>query len=468
MGRKFIGIDIGTTFLKGAVIDLEHITVGAPVRVAFPPFITGLPASHREVDPNTIVGAVQELILKLHASTPDCDGIVMCTQMHGLVLADRNGNALSNAITWQDERTLDADADSHQSTYSLMMAQISEQERLALGNDLLPGRPLGALYWMQQHDTGRVDSTADEVYPCSIADFVAAHLCRTGPVTDASNAAAHGAYNLHTADWHHEIISRLRLDHYAWPRIVPYNTVVGYTDMAGHSIPCYVPTGDHQCAVLGTLLGEDELSINASTGSQVGMLTSRFEASLACQTRPYFDGKFLKAVIHIPAGRALAALIRLLSELADAQGVSLPDPWAYVERTSLARADTDLRMNLAFFPSSCGDRGSIDNITEGNLTIGDLFAAACENMAHNYFECAGRIAARHPWSRLVFSGGLMRRLTVLRQSTIRRFGLDCRFAPSDEDTLLGLLVIALMCSGQCATAREASRLVAESTRTTVS
>ena len=68
-------------------------------------------------------------------------------------------------------------------------------------------------------------------------------------------------------------------------------------------------------AILGALLQRDELSLNISTGSQVSLLKPKVEFG-NFQTRPFFDGRFSITITHIPAGRALNALVKLLSELA--------------------------------------------------------------------------------------------------------------------------------------------------------
>ena len=72
-----------------------------------------------------------------------------------------------------------------------------------------------------------------------------------------------------------------------------------------------------------------ELSLNISTGSQVSLLT---ETPLPgnYQTRPYFAGRFLNTITHLPAGRSLNALVELLGELALAEGHVLRDPWSTI------------------------------------------------------------------------------------------------------------------------------------------
>jgi sugar (pentulose or hexulose) kinase len=89
------------------------------------------------------------------------------------------------------------------------------------------------------------------------------------------------------------------------------------------------------------------------------------------------------------------------------------------------------------------------------MTIGHLFHAMFSGMADNYANCADRIAPQRDWSRLVFSGGVALKNQVLRQLVCERLGQDHRLAPSDEDTLFGLLVLSLAFTGRTASVREA-------------
>jgi sugar (pentulose or hexulose) kinase len=181
------------------------------------------------------------------------------------------------------------------------------------------------------------------------------------------------------------------------------------------------------------------------------------------QTRPFFDGRFLATVTHIPAGRALNALVRLLSELAEAQGLSLADPWPYIAREAAATGRTELCVDLAFFDSSCGDRGQIARIREAELTVGHLFRAAFQNMADNFLSCALRLSPDRAWRGLVLSGGLAQ-IEPLRQLISDRFHVGYRLCPTAEDTLLGLLVLALSFTGRAGSVAEATARVREAYR----
>jgi hypothetical protein len=89
-----------------------------------------------------------------------------------------------------------------------------------------------------------------------------------------------------------------------------------------------------------------------------------------------------------------------------------------------------------------GEKGSIQNIRESNLTVGTLFRAAFANMAENYFACAERVWPERAWKNIVFSGGLGRKISLLRTLIQERFQTGYRLCPMEEDSLLGLLVLA--------------------------
>jgi sugar (pentulose or hexulose) kinase len=102
----FLGIDLGTSFLKGAVLNLEARRLEHVRRTPFPPPIENAGPLHCEFDPDAILAAVRALIAELAPYAADCEGIVACSQMHGMVLVNDGGAAASNCITWQDERVL--------------------------------------------------------------------------------------------------------------------------------------------------------------------------------------------------------------------------------------------------------------------------------------------------------------------------------------------------------------------------
>jgi len=419
----FFGIDVGTSFIKGAVIDVDSRQLRHTERVPFPPFRGSAPPLHCEVDPSAVMEAVEDLLARLTLHTPHCGGLVLCGQMHGFVLANGRGEAVSNYISWLDQRVSPREFDE-------IAALVTESERREIGNEFRPGIALSLLYWLKRNAA----MPRGEVTPLSIADFVAGRLCGTLPAMEPTQAAAFGALRIGTLRWHEEAIGKLGLQSLRWPEVLPAGSVIG----TWRGAPCRAAAGDQQCALAGALLEDGELSVNIGTGSQVALLAD----SAACenyQTRPYFGGRFLRTITHIPGGRALSALIGLLTDLG---GATEEDAWRRIEPAVAAVPSTDLHAGIALFPGPCGDRGFLENLHEGNLGIGHVFRAVFESMSRNYEACARRIDPGRIAKRVVFSGGVARRLPALRELTSSALGLPSRLSPHPEDTLFGLMVLA--------------------------
>ncbi len=448
---SFIGIDLGTTFIKGAVLNLETRHLHHVRRVPFPPQLENTAPLACEFDPEEILAAARALIAELAPHAADCEGIVMCAQMHGMVLMDGRGEVKSNCVTWRDQRVVMPHPSGSESYYQALSRKVRPSQVRQLGNELDPGRPICYLFWFAEQGM-----LAPGLIPVSLPDFVLSVLCGSEPGVEATNAGAYGALNLQTLNWHEEVIEELGLDHLCWPAIRRLGEVVGRLDVQGRRVPCYTPVGDYQCALTGALFGADEVSLNIATGSQVSRMTPHLALG-DCQTRPFFEGKFLNTFTDPPGGRALNVIVDLLCELPRSQGVNLEDPWESFVQAAEDVDDTDLEVDLNFFPTPRGDRGRISNIRQDNLTMGHLFRAAFQNMADSYYHCAVRLDPAKSWKNLLLSGGLACKLEVLRRIIHRRFDAPYRLPPFEEDTLFGLLILASVFSGRARSIEELAR-----------
>ncbi len=388
------------------------MAVRQTARVPFPDFIAGLPESHREVDPAAVLAAVHALL----DGMPACDAVVVCGQMHGFVLVNERGEAMSNYVSWLDQRV-------SASEFSGMAARLTEQDLAEIGNEFRASIAVCQLAHAKPTD----------VTPVTIADYVIGRLCGVAPVMEPTQAAAFGALRLGTLEWHDGVIGKLGLEGVRWPRVVPSGSVVGHW----RGTPVYASVGDQQCALAGALLRDREISVNIGTGSQVAMLVDRMSAD-GVQTRPYFGGRFLRTITHIPGGRALSALLGLLGELG---AVGEEEAWRKIEEAVAGTPGTDVSASIAYYPGPCGDSGWFRGLREDNLTVGHLFRAVFESMAGNYRECAGRLDPGRLAEGIVFSGGVARRNALLRELTGVAIGLPSRLSPHPEDTMYGLLVL---------------------------
>ncbi len=449
---SFIGIDLGGTFIKGAILDVDSIQIKHTRRRPFPDFEAGA-AYERAVSPEKVLPAFRALLDDLLSLDPACDGLLLCGQMHALVFCDGQGNQKSQIITWQDQRTALPFDDAGRSCFDLLKETLHNWDLRTLGNEFRPGLPLTQLFFLKQKGM-----LPEGLYPACLMDFVVANLCKTAPVTDSTNAEAYGVFNVINGNWDFRLIEKLGLDQLIWPEVKPHFTPVGTFTHQGREIPCYVAAGDQQCALLGSFIKERELSLNIATGSQVSMLSENCELG-DYQIRPYFEGKYLNTITHIPAGRALNALIHLITEISASQ---MPSDaiWEYIQREVEKLSDTNLNVSITFYDGPLGNSGHIANMQENNMTVGNVFLAAFNSMAENYYECALRLSPEQGWDLIVFSGGLVSKIPASQKIIIQKFGnIPWYINETQEDTLLGLLTIVMKISNIKQSLFEAASLV---------
>ncbi|MBL8699890.1 MAG: hypothetical protein JNK67_16040 [Alphaproteobacteria bacterium] len=432
---RSIAIDIGSSSIKGGVLDLERALVAHTERTPFPDPVPDLAPGFHEVDVDAIVQGARKVLISLLRRTPDARGLRIASQMGGVVLVDARGRPLTRYLSWRDQRTLQPDAGAAAPPLQALRESWTDAQFEQLGKELKPGSTSALLNWLARR--GQLPAGA---MPVTIGDYVLAALCAAPPRMHRTNAI--GLLDLRSGDWHHEAFAAARIAGLRWPELAGEEEPVGQVVAEGRRIDAFAAIGDQQAALFGIELGPTELSINASTGSQVSQVTSTFQPG-DCQSRCWFGGKFLNTVTHIPAGRSLAVLESLLTELPRAAGIEIADSWRLIAAATEVSSDAGgLACDLGFFASAMGDRGRIEGITTENLTVGNLFRAAFDFMADSYLACSRRLAATPSWTRLAVSGGLVQAFPALRQRIADRFLLPMREVPEQEETLMGLLKLA--------------------------
>jgi sugar (pentulose or hexulose) kinase len=428
-----LGLDVGSTSIKGAVLDLERGEVRGVAQTPFPAPLKGLPTGCFEVEPAAIVRAMEQIVARLLEAAPEAEALFCAGQMGGTLLVDEGGAALTNYLSWRDQRTLEA-REAGGSYIESIRRRWTDEQFVELGSELLAGSTSSLLFWLAQNN-----QLQKGAMPATVADYVLGRLCNAPPAMHPTHAI--GLLDLRTKDWHHTALQALGLEQVRWPQLAGEREPIGSYHLGGRRIACHAAIGDQQCALRGVGLTRDEISLNVSTGSQVSRRTAQFEPG-PYQSRRYFHGDYLNTITHLPAGRSLNVLLDLLTEFPRANGVTLPNPWECVAQQAAATNGGGLNVDLAFFTGPLGSSGRIDHVTTENLTIGNLFRAAFENMADNYLRCADRLGPDRAGLRLALSGGLTRAVPILRELIQQRFNLPLRESAAQEETMLGLLDVA--------------------------
>jgi glycerol kinase len=146
---SFIGIDLGTSFIKGGILDLDALGIKHIERVPVPEPLPAHAPLYREFDPRQVLSATRDLLTRLLPYAAPCEGLVMCSQMHGNVFTNSRGEPLSNLTTWQDQRVLMPHPSGRGSYFDRMLEQITPTQVRELGNEVRVGQPVGLFYWRE-------------------------------------------------------------------------------------------------------------------------------------------------------------------------------------------------------------------------------------------------------------------------------------------------------------------------------
>src|SRR6202035_831530 len=192
-----LGIDLGTSSAKAIVIDTEG-TVLAQASAGYA--VTSTAAGYAESEPGHWWSAVTACVREaVQAAGAWPAGIGLSGQMHGLVMASGQGEALRPALLWADSRA----------TGSLRAYQALGSPALArLANPLTPGMAGPMLKWIAEHEAR---TYAEARWALQPKDWIRARL--TGEFhAEPSDASATLLYDVMGDRWDLDVVSALRLE----------------------------------------------------------------------------------------------------------------------------------------------------------------------------------------------------------------------------------------------------------------
>jgi sugar (pentulose or hexulose) kinase len=427
---RAIGLDIGSTSIKAAVLEPFGAGVIEERSTRFPAPIRHEDRQIFEVDPHQILNAIEQALDGLWSLTSDPCHLLVCGQMGGLILADQKGRPRSNYLSWRDSRSLKPAFPSPESWLDRFRGRWSDEIWNQLGRELQSGSTTTLLAWLQHH--GGFPSDA---IPLTLPDFFVSQFLKQPGLLHSTMAI--GIIDPSTHQWHRQAMQQIGIADCNLPTIIDQTTPLGQIVHRGRRLRIHGGFGDQPCALLGAGLQLHQLSINISTGAQVSRRSDRFVPG-PYQSRPFFFGDWLQTITHLPAGRALNGWVDLLQELAEAEGIKLQSPWQSIADALHDHQANGLQAELALHRSPFAETGSLTQITLENLSVGSLMAACCDSMVSHYHRAATTLDPQQSSKEILLTGGLAERLPGLNHRIASRFQLPVvEFA--GESTLQGLL-----------------------------
>lgn len=435
----YIGIDIGSTYIKSALFDIEKGKIEAVKSVPFPGRIETKNRRAFAVPAGEILMAVRKQAESYAETGSEIRGLIFSTQMHGFVYHTNTEEDLY--ISWQDMRCLD-EKDGRR-YLDILTEKIDRKEMESHGVYIKPSLGLCNLYTMLEEGmpgNGELFTLGSYI----ISGMTGVNQCHL------MNAAPLGLADIKAGCWDWNLIRKLGFQQIRFPKIVERDTeICGFWHFKGKRIPVYPDFGDQQCAILGSMAGWRDAVINIATAAQVSIRTRSFCPG-SYEIRPYFKGQYINTVSNMPSGRNLDVLIDFFgSFLERIKGVKLERQkiWEIVLQNYCGDS-RGISLDMNFFEMN-GRRGAIKGITNMNLTMESLFAAAFENMADTYWENVKRLAGEKEIYQIVCAGGVSWKRPELLEKIRECSGKRCVRSALPDEALNGLYRIALLCEKIC-------------------
>jgi len=373
--------------------------------------------------------------------------------MHGGLLIDEHRTPLTNLITWQDRRSTIC-RDDETTDLDEFRSRCPETEITGAGCRPSAGYLGVTLFSLQRQN--RIPSESHSAV--LLADWIAAEFSAQDPVTDRSNAASTGLYNLRDDRWSDALIAAAGIAADLLPEVRQSGEVIG--DLAPETaartgLPAGLPVcnavGDNQAAVLGSVpAGESAVQINIGTGGQINWPVSEFVTLDGMDTRYLPLGRYLLVGAGTAGGAAYAWVNRTVGNWLRMFGVDADAESVYQRLNELAADVPDDANGLVCEPFFHGTRrqpnasGSFGGVTEENFTPGHVARAVLNGIAaalHQFFETAGE---HRPWdvTRIIGSGNGLRKNPLLTETISRVFQSDVWLPEHREEAAYGAALLA--------------------------
>lgn len=247
---RVLGLDIGSSVVKGCLFEMtgleppqlvEQYSVDAPLT---------RPGPERAEHP---LGELESAVQEVLSQTPSGCQIGVACAMHGLVLLDEDGEALGDAISWADGRSVDQ-------AHRLRLRDPQAHQRT--GTPIHPMAWPAKLAWLREEDPELWRRTASVT---DLKSYLLGRLTGQPCPVDISSASGTGLWNNEEKSWDDRLRQALKLDQIQLPAVAsPRYTM----DWQGRTLHLGAADGPLSNLGLGATSG-DRIAVSLGTSGAV-------------------------------------------------------------------------------------------------------------------------------------------------------------------------------------------------------
>lgn len=380
----FLGLDLGTSGLKGVVISgAGDVLAQASCSLT----VQSPKATWSEQSPEewwlALVDVCQQLRNVCDFSAIEALGF--SGQMHGATLLNRAGEVLRPCILWNDGRS--------KSQCESLMRRYPELLTLS-GNLAMPGFTAPKIAWVKEHEPDIFAQLAKVLLP---KDYMVFRM--TGAfATDCSDAAGTLWLNPETRMWDEQLLAMCDLTVAHMPRVFEGHEIVGHVSksvavaLGLGEIPVVAGAGDNAAGAVGmgvTEPGQGFVSLGTSgvyfSVSQVHNANPENTVHAFCHALP---NRWHQMGVTLSAANSL-------TWFANTVNMTVPDLMDELERSGVTKT------RVVFLPYLNGERTPInDPFASGqflgvmnNTTRAEMCLAVLEGVAFSMLDCQNALSS---------------------------------------------------------------------------
>lgn len=433
-------VDFGASRIKTAIADVKNskLSFVKNYKAIEPAYY---PDGRCEVSSEALLEKFREILNHYHNELGvRFEGVYISSEMHGFMLVNNSNEPVSPYVSWRDERSLNKVNDQIDSFNCLKNILGKEFQQIS-GMKLRAGLPVFNLYHMV-----RTKQIKEDIQILTLPDWLALVSQDSCKKTHVTMAAGLGFYDINKNCISEKILAEFKKIsevNFSFPEVIDAAEPSGYWHCGDNKIPIYAGIGDYQCAVLGAGNDSNTLSFNLGTGSQVGVIEPHSAISDDIESRPFFDGKKLQCLTHIPSGRAFNEYIGFLEEVRNVSNGEC-DFWKMLSELTYDEVNNStLDIDLAIFSSAQNYKNfsGIAKISEKTFTLKNYLTSLVRSYANQYLQASTHLGSSSVKSKIILSGGVSRNLPVLKEYFEKKTLYKVELVEFTEETFLGLMAI---------------------------
>lgn len=436
----YMGIDLGTSSVKSLLMK-ENGEILGTAQEGYD--IIKPEQQYAQQDMNLLWQATCKTIQRLLGNYPEArdsiKGIGYSGQMHGLVMLDKNGTLLGDAIIWADQRSGEEIRD----IYSVIPEEEYKQTSL---NSVSTGFLISSLMWVKKHEPKTYANISKVMLP---KDYLRYKMCQELG-TDVSDASGTAIFDTKNRQWAWKFIDRLGLEREFFLPCHEAYEIAGEVTPAGEKetglragTKLVYGGGDTFMQAVGNdIVSPGTLSSNIGTASQLSCSLSeplydqKYRTNTFCHIR---EDRWLLMGANLSGGVALKWLMN-----------NILDMQSYDDMTALAETSPVGSGGLLFLPYLSGERTPYNDPDARGIYMGltlkhtkaDLIRSTMEGIIFglkNSLEIFQDMGVEY--QRILASGGGARGL-LFRQIQADMFGREIYTSTGKEQACVGAAITA--------------------------